>query len=80
LLREILNGEGAGMAQRYEYKVETIRSSLVGDKIDSGGVENALNEHAREGWQLKSLTAAQVKGRIGPGGTEGLLAVFERPT
>jgi len=38
-----------------------------------------LNDRAREGWQLKSLTATQVKGRIGPGGTEGLLAVFERP-
>ena len=67
------------MAARYEYKVETVRSSLMGEKIDSGGVEDLLNERAREGWQLKSLTATQVKGRIGPGGTEGLLAVFERP-
>ena len=67
------------MAQRYEYMVETIRSSMVGDKIDSGAVENSLNDRARDGWQLKSLTATQVKGRIGPGGTEGLLAVFERP-
>ena len=67
------------MTQRFEYKVETVRSSLVGDKIDSGGVEDMLNERAREGWQLKSLTGAQVKGRIGPGATEGLLAVFERP-
>ena len=66
--------------QRYEYSVETIRSSMVGDKIDAGAVEKELNERAREGWQLKSLTATQVKGRIGPGGTEGLLAVFERPT
>ena len=65
--------------QRYEYSVETIRSSMVGDKIDAGAVEESLNERAREGWQLKSLTATQVKGRIGPGGTEGLLAVFERP-
>jgi hypothetical protein len=67
------------MTQRYEYRAETIRSSLMGDKMDSGGVEKLLNERAREGWQLKSLTATQVKGRIGPGGTEGLLAVFERP-
>jgi hypothetical protein len=67
------------MAQRFEYKAETVRASLVGDKIDSGGVEKMLNDRAREGWQLKSLTATQVKGRIGPGGTEGLLAVFERP-
>ncbi|MGZ8634678.1 MAG: DUF4177 domain-containing protein [Solirubrobacteraceae bacterium] len=67
------------MAQRFEYKAETVRTSMVGDKIDSGGVEDLLNEQAREGWQLKSLTATQVKGRIGPGGTEGMLAVFERP-
>ena len=66
--------------QRFEYSVETIRSSMVGDKIDAGAVEKSLNERARQGWQLKSLTATQVKGRIGPGGTEGLLAVFERPT
>lgn len=67
------------MAQRYEYNVETIRSSMVGDKMDSGAVEKRLNDRARDGWQLKSLIATQVKGRVGPGGTEGLLAVFERP-
>ena len=67
------------MTQRYEYKVETLRSSLMGDKMDSDSVEDVLNERAQDGWQLKSLTATQVKGRIGPGGTEGLLAVFERP-
>jgi hypothetical protein len=67
------------MTQRYEYKVETIRASLMGDKMDSGDLEDLLNDRASDGWQLKSLTATQVKGRIGPGGTEGLLAVFERP-
>jgi len=68
------------VAQRFEYQVETVRSSMVGDKMDSGAVEKLLNDRGRDGWQLKSLTATQVKGRIGPGGTEGLLAVFERPT
>ena len=67
------------MTQRFEYKVETIRSSLVGDKMDAGSVEERLNEMARQGWQLKSLTETTVKGRVGPGGTEGLMAVFERP-
>jgi hypothetical protein len=67
------------VAQRYEYKVETVRASLMGDKIDRGDLEKMLNERARDGWQLRSLTATQVRGRIGPGGTEGLLAVFERP-
>ena len=67
------------MAQRFEYKVDTIRSSLVGDKIDGGDLEDKLNDRARDGWQLKTLAETTVKGRIGPGGTEGLLAVFERP-
>jgi uncharacterized protein DUF4177 len=67
------------LAQRYEYKVETVRSSLVGDKVDHGGLEKMLNEQAEDGWQLKTLAETQVKGRLGPGGTEGLLAVFERP-
>lgn len=34
--------------------------------MDSGGVEQLLNQRAEGGWQLKSLTATQVKGRIGP--------------
>jgi hypothetical protein len=28
--------------------------------------------------QLKAITAVDVKGRIGPGGVEGLLITFER--
>jgi len=27
---------------------------------------------------LKAITSAEVKGRIGPGGVEGLLVTFER--
>jgi hypothetical protein len=80
LARALSAAKEASVAQRFEYSVETIRSSMVGDKMDSDSVEKVLNERAREGWQLKSLTATQVKGRVGPGGTEGLIAVFERPT
>ncbi len=67
------------MQQRYEYLVVEIREGLIGGKMSGGKVERVLNEHARAGWQLKSLTSVEVKGRIGPGGTEGLLATFERP-
>jgi len=67
------------MSQRYEYLVITIREGLIGDAVKPGKVQDALNETAKEGWQLKTLTAADVKGRIGPGATEGLLATFERP-
>ena len=67
------------MAQRYEYLVETIREGLVGDAVNPRKVQDVLNDKAKDGWQLKTLTAADVKGRLGPGATEGLLAVFERP-
>jgi hypothetical protein len=69
----------SGRAQRFEYRAETIRSKLIGDKMDGSEVEKLLNARAREGWRLRSLTETEVKGRIGPGGTMGLLLVFERP-
>ena len=67
------------MVQRYEYLVEQIREGLMGGKMSAGKVQDVLNDKARDGWQLKSLTAVEVRGRIGPGGTEGVLATFERP-
>jgi hypothetical protein len=62
----------------YEYKVVEVRSKLMGDKLSGSKLEKLLNEHASQGWQLKAITTADVKGRIGPGGTEGLLVTFER--
>lgn len=67
-----------GMA-RYEYKVVQVREGLIGGKISTGKLEGVLNDHAREGWQVKAVTAADVKGRLGPGSSEGLLVTFERP-
>ncbi len=67
------------MAQRYEYLVVEIREGLVGGKMSGEKVEKVLNEKARDGWQLKALTAVEVKGRVGPGAIEGMLATFERP-
>ena len=55
-------------SRRYEYKVLELREKL----------ERILNEHAEQGWQLKAITSAEVKGRLGPGGVEGLLVTFER--
>jgi len=63
----------------YEYKVVTFRESLIGDALDSGKLEKVLNKHAEDGWQLKAITSADVKGRIGPGAVEGLLLTLERP-
>ncbi len=65
--------------QRYEYRVVEIREGLLGGKMSGDKVEKVINDSARQGWQLKALTSVTVKGRIGPGGTDGLLATFERP-
>lgn len=46
---------------------------MSGEKL-----EKVLNDQAAEGWQLKAITGADVKGRMGPGGVEGLLVTFER--
>ena len=47
--------------------------------MSAGKLEDLLNEHARQGWRLRTITSADVKGRLGPGGVEGLLVTFERP-
>jgi hypothetical protein len=64
----------------YEYKVVQIREGLVGGKMSADKLEDVLNDVAREGWRLCSIVATEVKGRIGPGGTEGVLVTFERET
>jgi hypothetical protein len=62
----------------YEYKCVEMRSKFFGGAISGDKIERALNEHAAQGWQLKSMSAVDVKGRIGPGGTDGLLITLER--
>lgn len=65
---------------RYEYKVVQVREGLFGGgKMSADKLEKVLNEWAAKGWQLKAVTAVDVKGRIGPGGVEGVLVTFERP-
>ena len=66
------------MADRFEYKVVELREKWLGGKMSGEKLEKILNEHAAQGWQLKAITAADVKGRIGPGGVEGILVTFER--
>lgn len=63
----------------YQYKVVELREKMIGGKMSGDRLEKVLNEHASQGWQLKAITAADVKGRMGPGGVEGLLVTFERP-
>ncbi|SSC24005.1 Protein of unknown function DUF4177 [Klenkia terrae] len=65
--------------QRFEYKVVELREGMIGGKMSGDELEKVLNEAAGDGWQLKSVTTADIKGRIGPGSTEGVLVTFERP-
>ena len=67
------------MAARFQYKVVELREGLMGGKMSGGKLESVLNDHAEDGWQLKAITSSDVRGRIGPGGVEGLLVTFERP-
>jgi hypothetical protein len=66
------------MSNMYEYKVVELREKLIGGKMSGARLEKVLNDHARQGWQLKAITSVDVKGRLGPGGVEGLLVTFER--
>jgi Domain of unknown function (DUF4177) len=66
------------MAGRYEYLVVELREGMIGGKMSGDKLEKVLNEHAGQGWQLRAITATEVKGRVGPGGVEGLLITFER--
>jgi hypothetical protein len=66
------------MAELYEYKVLELREKMMGGKMSGDRLEKLLNENAGEGWRLKAITSADVKGRVGPGGVEGLLVTFER--
>ena len=65
--------------QRFEYKVAQVREGMLGGKMSPDKLEKLLNEHAAQGWQCKAITAVDVKGRVGPGGVEGILVTFERP-
>jgi len=66
------------MAARYEYKVDEIREGMIGGKMSGDKLEKLLNDRAREGWQLRAITSVEVKGRVGPGGVDGMLITFER--
>ena len=64
---------------RSEYKVEEVRVGMIGGKMSGDKLEKLLIEYAGQGWQLRAITSTEVKGRVGPGGVEGLLVTFERP-
>jgi hypothetical protein len=62
----------------YQYRVVELREKMIGGKVSGDRLEKLLNENAAQGWRLRAITSADVKGRVGPGGVEGLLITFER--
>jgi hypothetical protein len=62
----------------YQYRVVELREKMIGGKVSGDRLEKVLNENAAQGWYLRAITSADVKGRVGPGGVEGLLITFER--
>lgn len=62
----------------YVYKVVEVREKMIGGKMSGDRLEKLLNDHAGQGWRLKAITSTEVKGRVGPGGVEGILVTFER--
>lgn len=63
----------------YEYRVIEVREGLTGEGAISGAnLQDLLNEHARDGWRLVTITPAQVRGRIGPAPVEGVIVTLER--
>ncbi|MBY9074249.1 DUF4177 domain-containing protein [Nocardioides sp. WL0053] len=61
----------------YANKVVEVRSRMIGGKMSGQELEHLLNSYGAQGWQLKAITSTDVKGRLGPGGVEGLLVTFE---
>lgn len=61
-----------------QYKVVELREGLMGGKMSGDKLEKMLNEHGAKGWFLKSITSVEVKGRLGPGGVDGILVTFEK--
>lgn len=62
----------------YQYVVVEVREKLLGGKVSGESLSGLLNQYGAQGWRLVTITPADVKGRIGPGGVEGLLVTFER--
>lgn len=66
------------MGRMKEYKVVELREGMIGGKMSGKKIEKTLNEEAKDGWVYRSMTSLDVKGRIGPGGVEGIVIIFER--
>lgn len=63
---------------RFEYRVIEVREQFwARGGMNGQKLQDLLNEHAAQGWQLKAVTSADVKGRV-TREVQGLLVTFER--
>jgi hypothetical protein len=69
-----------GRDMAFTYKVVEMREKMFSGRMSGETIEQVLNDHAAQGWQLKAITSADVKGKMGPGGVGGLLITFEKQT
>ena len=80
--KEALRAQRQAMLDRgydlYEYQTVSLRSTLVGDKMNVGDLQGTLDQWSAQGWRVRSIVETQVAGRVGPGGVGGLIIVFER--
>jgi len=53
----------------YDYKVIEVREKMIGGKMSGDKLEKLLNEYGNQGWQLKAITAADIKGPDRTGST-----------
>lgn len=65
--------------QKIEYRVDIVRSRIIGDRVDHSEMQLTLNDRAADGWALKFCIETQVQARMGPGGMSGVMLIFERP-
>ncbi len=55
------------MAKAFEYKVVELREGVIGGKMSGDKLEKVLNEHGRQGWQLKVRYCRRGEGAPRPG-------------
>jgi uncharacterized protein DUF4177 len=46
----------------YVYRVVEVREKMTGRGMSATNLEKLLNEHAQEGWRLRSITSTEVTG------------------
>lgn len=65
------------MRGRTECIVLELGEGLLGGTLSGEKLERILNEQAAQGGRPKTITAAEVKGRVGPDGVDGPVVTYE---